>query len=390
LTNELLELFARLVELSTPSGQERACADLATAYLAGLGLQVDEDDAGAALGGDAGNLYCRVPPTVAGGIPLFFCAHLDTVPAAGPIEMVERDGYLSNAHPTILGVDNKAAVAVILDAVRSIVQAKRRHAGIELVLTVREEQALRGAKHFNCARLQGRYGFVLDHSAPIGGMVLSAPSRTIVRAEFVGRAAHAGIAPEEGRNAISAAADAISALRQGRIDSQTTVNVGRIEGGSAINVVAERCRLELEVRSLDRAACSSEVAHIAATLQVAAERYGCMADVRISEEYHAYRLDEDAAPVMLARAALEALGIEPRAMAGGGGADAHVFTSRGHPCLNLANGMQGMHGPDERIRREGLYLMRSVMLGIVEMASRSDGAPSGEARRGNQGAATNV
>jgi tripeptide aminopeptidase len=360
------------------------------AYLAGLGLQVEEDDAGEALGGDAGNLYCRVPQTTAGGIPLFFCAHLDTVPPAGPIEIVERDDYLSNAHPTILGVDNKAAVAVMLDAVRCIVQENRPHAGIELVLTVREEQALRGAKHFDCARMQGRYGFVFDHSAPIGGMVLSAPSRTIVRAEFVGRAAHAGMAPEEGRNAISAAAGAISTLRQGRIDGQTTVNVGRIEGGSAINVVAERCRVALEVRSLDRAACSSAVAHIAAMLQAAAEGYGCAVDVQMSEEYHAYLLDEDAVPVVLAQSALAAVGIESRALAGGGGADAHVFTSRGHPCLNLANGMQGMHGPDERIRRDDLYLMRSVMLGIVEMASRLDGAPSGVARRGKGGAAANA
>lgn len=390
MSDPLFDLFAGLVALPTPPGHERACANLATEYLVALGLRVQEDDAGTALGGDAGNLYCHVPPTMASGLPLFFCAHLDTVPPEAPIHLIERDGYLRNSDPGILGVDNKAAVAVMLDAIRAMVQEHRAHAGVELVLTVREEQALRGAKHFAADGLDARYGFVFDHSAPIGGMVLSAPSRTIIRATFVGRAAHAGIAPERGRNAIAAAAGAIAALQQGRVDSLTTVNVGRIEGGSAINVVAESCRVEMEVRSLDRSACRFQVEQIAGTFREAADRSGCSADVHISEEYHAYRVEEDAIPVALARAAMETLGIEPLALAGGGGADAHVFTSRGRPCLNLANGMLGMHGPDERIRRDDLYRMRDLMLAIVEQAARWDGAPGSEWRKGNEGADTNV
>lgn len=371
MSDSLVELFGRLAAAVSPSGHERLCADVAISYLQALGLRVEEDDAGARLGGDSGNLYCRLAPTVEGGVPLFFCAHLDTVPVDGPVAVVEREGYLSNPRPAIVGADDKSAVAVLLDAVRTVVEKKIDHAGLELVLTVREEQALRGAKAFDVSRLRATTGYVYDHAAPIGGMVLAAPSRTVVEAVVTGRAAHAGISPEDGRNAIVAVAAALGRLQHGRVDALSSVNVGRIEGGAAINVVAERCTVALEVRSLDDARCRSRVAAIVAAFEDAAQALGCEATVSAREEYYAYSLDAEATPVRLARAALLDCGFEPVPLHGGGGADAHVFTAAGRPCLNLANGMEGMHSPDERIAVRDLHAMHSVTLALIEQAART-------------------
>ncbi len=246
----MLELFLQLVRVASPPGGEREVDDLCASYLRELGLDVVEDDAAGPLGGTAGNLYCRVPPTPGEqGTPLFFCAHTDTVPHDAPITPVVVDGVVTNSGDGILGADNKASVAGMLAAVRRIVQEGLPHAGVELVLTAQEEVGLRGAKAFDHDRLQARIGYVFDHASPIGGMVLEAPTQYSIDARFIGREAHSGIAPEQGRSAIAAAARAIAEMRLGRIDDETTANVGLIRGGSARNIVAGQCTLSAPRRA---------------------------------------------------------------------------------------------------------------------------------------------
>ncbi|HWQ22610.1 MAG TPA: M20/M25/M40 family metallo-hydrolase, partial [Gaiellaceae bacterium] len=206
----VLDLFLELAALPSPSGRERAVADRVAAHLTDLGLAWDEDGAAAELGGDTGNLYCHLPAT-ASGVPIFLCAHTDTVPPEGPIEPeVGEDGIVRNAAGTILGADDKAAIAVLLEAVRRIVAEGRPHAGIELLFTAQEEVSLRGAAAFDYARLHARTGFVYDQGAPIGEIVLGSPHGRLLDLRFHGRAAHAGMAPEDGRSAIAAAARAIA------------------------------------------------------------------------------------------------------------------------------------------------------------------------------------
>src|SRR5437764_8621369 len=250
--SEVLDLFTELAALPSPPGEERAVADAVLRYLRDLGLDVDEDGAGATVGSTIGNLYCRVHSHGnGGGTPLFLCAHLDTVPPSGPIEPVVDDGVVRNSAGTILGADDKAAVAVMLEATRRVVAENRRHAGIELLFTPKEEVGLLGAAAFDSTRLEARVGYVYDQAAPIGDVILGAPYSHSMEVRFHGRAAHSGMYPEEGRSAIAAAARAIADLRLGRIDDETSANVGTIHGGTAGNIIPEWCTFLAEARSHD-------------------------------------------------------------------------------------------------------------------------------------------
>ena len=223
-----------------------------------------------------------------------------------------NDGVVTNAEDGILGADNKATVAALLDAVRQIVRAGTPHAGIELVLTAQEEVGLRGAKAFDHDRLHARIGYVFDHASPIGGMVLEAPSQYSIDARFLGREAHSGIAPEEGRSAIAAAARAIAEMRLGRIDDETTANIGTVHGGSARNIVAGLCTVQAETRSLDPAKALRQCQAMIDSITHAADAEGCEVETATTHEYEAYRLRRADPVVVLAEQALDRLRLRPR------------------------------------------------------------------------------
>ena len=206
LTSPLVDLFLELCALPSPSGKERAVADRVCAYLTELGLEWDEDGAAAKLDGDAGNIYCRIPPTNGThGTPIFLCAHTDTVPPEAAIDpVVGEDGIVRNAGGTILGSDNKAAVVAMLEGVRRVLDEGREHAGIELLFTPQEEVSLRGADAFDHTRFVATTGYVYDQGAPIGEIVLGSPHARLLDFRFHGTAAHAGMHPEDGRSAIAA------------------------------------------------------------------------------------------------------------------------------------------------------------------------------------------
>jgi tripeptide aminopeptidase len=370
--SEVVDLFTELAALPSPPGSERAVADVVARYLRDLGLSVEEDDAGSKVGSTMGNLYCRVEPTHGAGTPIFLCAHLDTVPPEGPIEPVIEDGVVRNAGGTILGADNKSAVAAMLEGTRRILAENRPHAGIELLFTPKEEVGLLGAAAFDHERLQARVGYVYDQAAPIGDVILGAPYSQAMEVRFHGRAAHSGMYPEEGRSAIAAAARAIADLRLGRVDDDTTANVGIIHGGTAGNIIPEWCTLDAEARSHDERKLMDLVQEMLDAFAFAAGLEDCELETKVSKSYRGYRFKRDDRVVRIAHAALERTGYSPKYGLSGGAADANIFNERGLACLNLANGMQDIHTPDERIAVEDLEGMVEVTLALVDVARDVD------------------
>jgi tripeptide aminopeptidase len=372
MASDVLDLFLELASLPSPPGEERAVADSVLRYMRQLGLDADEDDAGARVGSTIGNVYVRVEPTADGGTPLFFCAHLDTVPPSGPIEPVVEDGVVRNSAPTILGADNKSAVAAMLDATRRVLAENRPHSGIELLFTPKEEVGLLGAAAFDHARLSARVGYVYDQAAPIGDVILGAPHSHSMQVRFHGRAAHSGMYPEDGRSAIAAAARAISDLRLGRIDEETTANVGIIHGGTAGNIVPEWCTFLAEARSHDERKLQDVVQEMLDAISFAGGLEDCEVETEVHKSYRGYRFKRGDDVVRIAHTALERIGFTPSYGLSGGAADANVFNERGLRCLNLANGMQDIHTPDERIAVEDLERMVDVTLALVEVARETN------------------
>jgi tripeptide aminopeptidase len=351
----LNELFAELCAIPSESGQEAAVSARVVELLHAAGLTTEIDG--------AGNVLTRVgDPDVP---KVLLCAHLDTVPhGAIPIEPVIVDDGWENANDAILGADNKAAVAAMLIA------AERATASFELLFTVREETALAGAQQFDVSQLKSPFGYVFDHATPIGEIVMASPTYFRLEAELRGRAAHAGIRPQDGRSAIVAAARAIAAMRHGRLDEETTANIGWIEGGSAgaTNIVAPRCTLLAETRSLDPAKAEAVVAEMVDHCHDAANEPLCECDLDITVErlFEGYRHKPSSPAVAAAERALDACGYTPRAIVSGGASDGNAFEAAGFHTVCLANGTERNHEPTERVSVSALESMLDVTFALLD------------------------
>ena len=365
--SRLEDTFVALCEIESPSGREAEAAGFVRGQLEALGLAVSEDATAAETGAACGNLYSRIAGPE-GARTVMLCAHVDTVPLADRVEVELVEGVFRNRREAILGADNKAAVAVLLEIAREAVSSPPA-VGVELLFTMSEENGLRGAKAFDATRLEADFGYVFDHASPIGELILAAPTYYHVVGDFLGRAAHSGLRPEEGRNAIVAAARAIGAMKLGRIDDETTANVGLIEGGTATNVVAERCRVEAEVRSLDDTKASTGMREMVDTLTWAASETETDVDVAVEEQFQAYRIPPADPVVTTAEAALRDCGVTPVHKVTGGGSDAHAFAAKGFRCLNVANGTEANHTPDERVSAAALETMLCVTRRLLVRAT---------------------
>jgi tripeptide aminopeptidase len=362
----LNETFAALCRIRSPFGAEKASADAVRAELEGMGLEVAEDDAAGPSGGECGNLLARIP----GRDPdrwVLLCAHVDTVEPVAEIEPVVIDGFWENANAGILGADNKAAIAVMLEVARRA-SIEGSPVGVELLFTVSEENALAGAKAFDVSQLRSSFGYVFDHATPIGELVVASPTYFRVGAEFRGAAAHAGMQPEAGRSAILAAAHAIALMPHGRLDAETTANVGYVRSGvpAATNVVPEHCSLLAETRSVDAEQVETVVARMVDALHDGAAHAECDVDVTVEKLFTGYRLKASEPAVVAAEAALTACGYEPKRIVTGGGADANAFIADGFICVNLANGTERPHQPDERVTVAALEGMLDVALALLD------------------------
>ncbi|MGH2968003.1 MAG: M20/M25/M40 family metallo-hydrolase [Solirubrobacteraceae bacterium] len=363
----LNETFAELCRIPSPFGDERACADDVIARLSAMGLGVEEDDSATPANAGAGNLLARIPGRSERSIVL--CAHLDTVSQTAPIEPVIVDDGWENANDGILGADNKAAVAVFLEVARRAA-VEGSPVGIELLFTVAEENGLVGAMHFDTGRLRSEFGFVFDHATPIGEVVVASPTYFRLAAEFHGRAAHAGLRPEDGRSAVLAAALAVTAMPLGRIDAETTANVGSVTGGvGSTNVVPEHARLLAEARSLDPERVEEVVARMIDAVHDGAAAAECDVDVVSERLFSGYRQKPSAPALVTAEAALRACGYEPTRIATGGGSDANALEAGGFPCVNLANGTERNHEPTERVSVAALEGMLDVALALLDEAA---------------------
>jgi tripeptide aminopeptidase len=357
--SEAVDLFLELAAIPSPSGEERGVADIVLRYLSDLGLEADEDG--------FGNLYARIEP-VAEGTPLFFCAHLDTVPPSGELRPVVEDGVIRNAGGTILGGDNKAAVVQMLEGVRRVLVENVPHAGLELLFTRQEEIGLLGAAAFDHTRLHAELGFVYDQEGAIGEIILGAPFAQGLEITFHGRAAHAGMAPEEGRSAIQAAAKAIADFRLGRVDDVTTANVGLIRGGTAGNIVPDECSFVVDTRSHDERKLGELVQEMLDACAFAASETECELQSELRKTYRGYRFAKNDDVILLAAEALGRCGQEVCFALSGGAADANVFNDRGLHCVNLTHGVYDFHSPNERIAVVDLETMVDVTVALVETA----------------------
>jgi tripeptide aminopeptidase len=362
----LLDLFVRLAGIASPTGSERQVADVVARYLKDLGLAVREDDSAVVTGCGCGNLIAVVPGH--GEAPAMgLCAHLDTVPVDRAPTVSVADGYVRTDGATPLGADDKAAVAVLLELARALV-AEPPAGDVELVFTAGEEVGLLGAMALDIPALRARRMFVLDSDGAPGTLITGAPTQKRIDAEFKGHAAHAGISPELGRSAVVAAAHAVTAMRLGRLDAETTANIGVLRGGSARNVVAELCTLSGEARSHDEGKVTAQVEHMVQAIASAAATAGIDVEIDVREAFRAYRHPPDSPLIAAGVEATRLAGLEPVLRVGGGGSDANVFNEHGLPALTLGVGFEHAHSPLETMSVERLHQLAAISAALVRAA----------------------
>lgn len=361
-------LYARFMELcaidSEPTG-ERLMADRLAGLLAELGCTVTEDDTGEKIGGTAGNLIARLEGT-GPGEPLLFSCHMDrVVPGVGVKPRIDGE-YIVSDGATVLGADDGAGLAAVLEGLTVLRERSIPHPPLEIVLTVAEELALLGSIHLATDRITARCGFVLDAGGPVGEIVVQAPQQAKINAVFHGRKAHAGFNPEQGISAIQTAAAAIGRMRLLRIDEETTANIGTISAAGPTNIVADRCELQAEARSLDPAKLQAQVAQMIGAMEGAAREFGGSVEITVVPCYPAYRVAEDAEPAQRAARAARRIGVPARFKATGGASDANIFNSRGIPSVVLSCGYEKVHTTEERIALEQLALLAEWVVAVAE------------------------
>lgn len=363
--NRILEEFLQLVQVYSASGQERQIADLLKEKLVNMGLNVTEDNAGGEVGATAGNIVATLAASDPGRPALLLSAHMDTVEPGRGVRPMVKDGIIRSAGDTILGADDKAGIVAILEAIRVIKEQQIPHGDLEIVFTIWEEGGLLGAKNLDHKGLKAGFGFVLDSDGPPGTIVVQAPSQDRISATVHGRAAHAGINPETGINAIQVASHAIASMKIGRLDEETTANIGLISGGKAINIVPDSTSVIGEVRSLNRAKRKSQTEAICAALKESANKFGTTVDIVVQTLYEDFNLSESDPPVKLAMEAARKMGLKPSLEKTGGGSDANIFNQKGITVANLGIAMQKVHTTEEFIRVEDLINNARYLVEII-------------------------
>jgi tripeptide aminopeptidase len=366
--DRLVETFLTLCRFDTPPRRERIASLWAGDYLRLLGFEVEWDDAGEKVGGDVGNLIAFRKGTAPEAPPIFFSSHFDTVEATPGLEIAVDGDVIRSTSDTILGADDKCGVAPILEAMHVLHETGEPHGDIQLLLTICEEIGLVGAKAMDPSRIRGRYGYVLDSGPPVGALITSAPSQNSLLVRIEGVPAHAGVAPEKGVSAIVAAAHAVAALPLGRIDEETTSNVGTIHGGTARNIVPAEVVLVCEARSRNAAKLETLTAQMKETFEREAAAWGATAHVLVTSEYRTYDLKESDPVMRIALDAARAAGLTPSLRGSGGGSDGNVFNEYGFPTTVLSCGMEKIHTHDEFCRISGMVADTRWVLEIVRAA----------------------
>lgn len=362
--DRMVNEFIQLVQIDSLTRNERQMADRIKLKLQGMGYDCVEDCAGDKIGGDTGNIIC----TVKGGKPvpaILLMAHMDTVvPGRGKKPVVD-DGYIRSDGRTVLGGDDAAGIECILEALRVIKEDGIAHGDIQIAFTVAEEGGLFGSKNLDYSRIYAKYGFVLDSDGPIGSAAVKAPSQNKIYVDIKGKAAHAGICPEKGVSAIQIASEAISGMKLGRIDFETTANLGVIKGGTETNIVCEKVEIKAEARSRNKQKLDEQTAHMKDCFDKAAKKYGGSVEFRAELEYPSFDIPRDSGIVNILEKAVKAAGLELQLVETGGGSDTNIINGKGIQAVDLSVGMDMVHSVEERILIDDLVKAAGFLTAII-------------------------
>ncbi|WBX79197.1 M20/M25/M40 family metallo-hydrolase [Virgibacillus salarius] len=367
----LLEEFFELVKIDSETGQETEIAKVLKEKFSNLGLEVIEDASKSTTGHGAGNLICNWKGTKDSVDPIYFTSHMDTVVPSKAINPSIKDGYIISDGTTILGADDKAGLAAILETIRTVNENNLEHGDVQFVITVGEESGLVGAKALDPSMLHAKYGYAIDSNGDVGDIVVAAPTQAKVFAVIKGKTAHAGVAPEKGVSAITLAAKAIAKMPLGRIDDETTANIGRFEGGKQTNIVVDHVEILAEARSLDPKKMEVQVKKMKDAFENTAKEFGGTAEVSVKVMYPGYKQQEGDLVVEVARNAAKAIGRESKLLKSGGGSDANVIAGHGIPTVNLAVGYEEIHTTNERIKVEDLVKVTELVTAIIQEAAKN-------------------
>lgn len=363
--DRIISKFIEYVKIPSPSYKEGDFAKVLKKDMEELGFEVIVDKAGEKAGSNTGNLigFLKGNKDVE---PIMFCAHMDTVTPCENIEPVIEDGIIKSKGNTILSADDKAGIIGILEGIRYVKENNIPHGDIEVVFTICEEVGLYGSKYLDYSKIKSKMAFVLDASGEIGGVNVQGPAQTQIYGKFHGKAAHAGLSPEKGINAIQVASKAISNMKLLRIDEETTANVGIIKGGSATNIVADYAEMELEARSLKEEKLEKQVNHMIEAMEKAAKEFGAKVDIDVKYAYPTFLLNEDEPILDIIKKAMEKLNIVYKPSTTGGGSDTNIFNSKGIKAATLGVGMFNAHSVNEYIACNDLVRLSQLVASIIE------------------------
>lgn len=364
-----MQQFFDLVQVDSETKHEEEISKVLKKLFDELGLSIEEDDAQAKTGHGANNLFCTLP--AASGYekakPIFFTCHMDTVtPGKGVKPRLDDDGYIRSDGTTILGSDDKAGIAVMLEAIRVLQEQRIAHGPLQFIITVGEESGLVGARAMDASFIHAEYGFALDSDGQVGEICVAAPTQSKIQVTIHGKSAHAGVNPEDGISAIQIAGAAISRMPLGRIDSETTANIGRIEGGGATNIVCELVKIDAEARSLVPEKLEKQVTAMREAFEETATAFGGRAEFSSEIIYTGYKYEEDEPVVKTAVEAMQRLKLTPKLFYSGGGSDANIFNGLGFPTVNLAIGYEHIHTTKEQIPLRAMVDATKAVLAIVQ------------------------
>jgi tripeptide aminopeptidase len=384
----IVNRFLELVKINTPSHKEKPMADYLKKVLAEYGCEVEEDGAADEIlrtferevrerlieqTPRTGNLIATLKGNVEGAPTILFSAHMDTVVSTEGIRPDLENGVVRTDGKTILGADDRAGICAILEAIRYLQENDVKHGDLQFVFTVAEETGLYGSRFLDMSRIKAEYAFVMDSGGAPDTIITAAPAEVDFTVLVYGKAAHSGVNPEDGINAIKVAAEAIAHLQLGRIDEETTMNVGIIKGGEKTNIVADRCEILGEVRSRNNQKVSEQMAKVHAAFTLAAEKYGARVDIDEFMMYGSFNLSEEDEVVRLAMAGLRKAGLEPKLAARGGGSDTNNLNNNGIPAVNLGVGATNDHTVHEEVKVVDLLAATRIVIGIVQSAAERAG-----------------
>ncbi|QAS54265.1 M20/M25/M40 family metallo-hydrolase [Halobacillus litoralis] len=362
----LLEEFLELVQIDSETKYESEIAKVLKEKFEDLGLEVLEDEAASVTGHGANNLICNLKGSKEAADTIYFTSHMDTVVPGNGISPVVEDGYIVTDGTTILGADDKAGVAAILEAIRSLKEQNVEHGDLQFVITVGEESGLVGAKALDSSLLKAKFGYAIDSDGQVGNIIIAAPTQAKINAVVKGKTAHAGVAPEKGISAITLASRAITKMPLGRIDDETTANIGRFEGGQKTNIVCDHVEVLAEARSLNPDKMEAQVEKMKKAFTETAEEMGGEVDIDIEIMYPGYKQQAGDEVVEVARSAAARIGRESQLLTSGGGSDANVIAGHGVPTVNLSVGYEEIHTTNERMPVGELEKIAEFVTAIIE------------------------